>query len=73
MEHKGKPQTFDFGSWTGLSLHSDIVFVKKVDLIGNQYFERSKPNFAQGGLFIRNFLIKKEKDIFSILDFGIEV
>jgi len=55
------------------SLNSEIIFAKKVDLIGCQYFNRSKSNSAEVGFFVSKLLIQKEKDFFSILNFGIEV
>ena len=55
-----------------MSLNSDIVFANKVDLIGDQYFKRSKSNFGEVGFLYELVDIKKEKGILSILNFGIE-
>ncbi len=35
--------------------------------------KRSQSNFGEVGFYIRNLLIQIEKEIFSILSFGIEV
>ncbi len=55
-----------------LSLNPNIVFTKKIDLNGDQYFKTSKSSLTEVGFIVRNLLMQKEKDIFPILSFGIE-
>jgi hypothetical protein len=51
----------------------DVALPNKANLFGLQCLDRNKSNFVEVGLKIGKPLISREKVIFAVLNFGIEV